>query len=104
MSESGKSRVEGGATSGRSDSPAVGLGPTAVVLGVFSVVGAWVPALAIVTLPLTIIGGALAAVLGAMGIHHARRGVGRLWTAIAGTALGVVGFYGSTALIWGVGA
>lgn len=103
MSESRVSGSGGGGGVGRSNSPGVGLGPTAVVLGVFSVVGAWVPALAIVTLPLTIIGGALAAVLGAMGIHHARRGVGRLWAAVAGTALGVVGFVGSTTLIWSIG-
>ncbi|MGP3944566.1 MULTISPECIES: hypothetical protein [Streptomyces] len=102
MSESSVSGSGGGGV-GRSDSPAVGLGPTAVVLGGFSVVGAWVPALAILTLPLAIIGGALAAVLGAMGIHHARRSVGRLWTAIAGAALGVVGFVGSTTLIWSMG-
>ncbi|WP_150112880.1 hypothetical protein [Streptomyces violaceusniger] len=57
----------------------------------------------LVTLPWTIIGGALAVVLGAMGIHHARRGVGRLWAAVAGTALGVGGFVGSTALIWSFG-
>ncbi|MCG0286890.1 hypothetical protein [Streptomyces sp. PSAA01] len=101
MSESSVSGSGGGV--GRSDSPGVGLGPTAVVLGVFSVAGAWVPALAMVTLPLAIIGGALGAVLGAMGIHHARRGVGRLWAAIAGTALGVVGFLGSTAVIWSIG-
>ncbi|MER8157392.1 hypothetical protein [Streptomyces sp. NPDC094472] len=58
----------------------------------------------LITLPWAIIGGALATVLGAMGIHHARRGVGRLWAAVAGTALGVAGFVGDTALIWSVGA
>ncbi|MCQ8191961.1 hypothetical protein [Streptomyces rugosispiralis] len=88
---------------GGSDSPAVALGPTALVLGVFSVVGAWVPALVLVTLPWTIIAGALAVVLGAMGVHHARRGVGRLWIAVAGTALGAVGFVGFTALLWSFG-
>ncbi|MGA6154381.1 hypothetical protein ACPEIC_13675 [Stenotrophomonas sp. NPDC087984] len=102
MSESSVSGSGGGV--GRSDSPAVGLGPTAVVLGVFSVIGAWVPGLVLITLPWAIIGGGLAVVLGAMGIHHARRGVGRLWAAVAGAALGVAGFVGDTALIWSVGA
>ncbi|MGW7690342.1 hypothetical protein ACWGMA_15930 [Streptomyces asiaticus] len=89
--------------SGQSDSPAVALGPTALVLGVFSVVGAWVPVLALVALPWTIIAGALAVALGAMGVHHARRGVGRLWIAVTGTGLGAVGFGGMTALLWSLG-
>lgn len=100
MSESSVSGSGGGV--GRSDSPAVALGPTAVVLGVFSV-GVWVPAVVFVTFPWTTIGGALAIVLGTMGIHHARRGVGRLWAAVAGTALGVAGFVGTTALLWSFG-
>ncbi|RSS38817.1 hypothetical protein EF902_29250 [Streptomyces sp. WAC05858] len=103
MSESSVSGSGGGATSGRRDSPAVALGPTAVVLGVLSAIGAWVPALVLITLPWAILGGALATVLGAMGIHHARRGVGRLCAAVTGTALGVLGFAGPTALLWGFG-
>ncbi|CDR07224.1 hypothetical protein [Streptomyces iranensis] len=89
--------------SGRSDSPAVALGPTALVLGVFSAVGTWVPALVLITFPWTIITGPLAIALGAMGVHHARRGAGRLWIAIVGTALGVIGFGGITALFWSFG-
>ncbi|MEU8876145.1 hypothetical protein AB0D24_34395 [Streptomyces javensis] len=88
---------------GRSESPAVALGPTALVLGVFSVVSAWVPPLVLFTLPWTIIAGALAVVLGAMGVHHARRGAGRLWIAVAGTGSGAVGFVGVTALLWSFG-
>ncbi|AGP55421.1 hypothetical protein [Streptomyces rapamycinicus] len=89
--------------SGQSDSPAVALGPIALVLGVFSVVGAWVPTLVLVALPWTVIAGALAIALGAMGVHHARRGVGRLWAAVVGTGLGVVGFGGVIALLWSFG-
>ncbi|MFC6065283.1 hypothetical protein [Streptomyces ochraceiscleroticus] len=82
------------------DTPAVALGPTALVLGAFSAIGAWVPPLVFVTLPWTIIAGALAVTLGATGIHHARRGAGRLWTALAGTALGAIGLIGTVTLIW----
>ncbi|MGW4075525.1 hypothetical protein ACWELB_18755 [Streptomyces asiaticus] len=91
---------------GRSESPAVALGPTALVLGVFSAVGAlgvFGSTLVLIALPWTIIGGALAVVLGAMGVHHARRGVGRLWVAVTGAALGAVGFFGTTALLWSFG-
>jgi hypothetical protein len=87
----------------RNDTPAVALGPTALVLGAFSAVGIWTPALTLYTLPWTIIAGGLAIALGAMGIHHARRGAGRLWTAIAGTALGGIGFAGVVALLWALG-
>ncbi|MFI0773979.1 hypothetical protein [Streptomyces sp. NPDC021212] len=94
------------ATARRTDTPAVALGPTAVVLGVFSVVGVLaivgvLPSLLLsFTLPLVPIAGGLAVALGVMGIHHARRGAGRLWTAIAGTALGGLGFGGVVALLF----
>ncbi|WP_039936742.1 hypothetical protein [Streptomyces himastatinicus] len=90
----------------RTDTPAVALGPTAVVLGVFSVVGVLaivglLPSLLLAfTLPLVPIAGGIAVVLGAMGIHHARRGAGRLWMAIAGTVLGGLGFVGVVALLF----
>ncbi|WP_413103014.1 hypothetical protein [Streptomyces sp. Inha503] len=89
--------------SGRSDSPAVALGPTALVLGLFAALGAWVPVLVLVTFPWTIIAGPLAVALGAMGVHHARRGAGRLWIAVVGTVLGVIGFGGVIALFWPFG-
>lgn len=83
----------------RTDTPAVALGPTALVLGACSVLGAWTPVVPFFILPLAVIAGGLAVALGAMGIHHARRGAGRLWTAIAGTALGGVGFASVVALL-----
>ncbi|QLH20431.1 hypothetical protein [Streptomyces sp. Rer75] len=89
----------------RTDTPAVALGPTALVLGVFSVVGVLAivdvlpPLLLSFTLPLVPIAGGLAVALGAMGIHHARRGAGRLWMCVAGTALGALGFVGVVALL-----
>ncbi|SCF68444.1 hypothetical protein GA0115260_101137 [Streptomyces sp. MnatMP-M27] len=105
MAESTVSRSVSGAGSaaGRSDSPGVALGPIALVLGLFSAVGAWVPAFVLVSLPWTVIAGGLAVALGSMGVHHARRGIGRLWVAVGGTALGVVGFAGTAALLWAVG-
>lgn len=54
-------------------------------------------------LPWVIIGGALAVTLGAMGIHHGRQGVGRRWTAVAGTALGAIGFAGPVYLTSALG-
>jgi len=92
------------AVSGRSDTPAVALGPTALVLGVFSAVGAWVPALVFATLPWAFMAGALAVTFGTWGIHHARHGSGRLWTAVAGTTLGAVGCAGTITLLWALGA
>ncbi|MFJ1543534.1 hypothetical protein [Streptomyces sp. NPDC088246] len=86
----------------RTDTPAVALGPTALVLGSISAVGVWVPALAM--FPWAVIAGALAVTLGAAGIHCARHGTGRLWTAIAGTTLGIIGFVGAITLIWAIGA
>lgn len=86
------------------DTPAVALGPTALVLGAFSAVGAWVPTLVLATLPWAVIAGGLAVTFGAMGIHHARLGAGRMWTAVAGTALGAIGFAGTATLLWALGA
>lgn len=83
-----------------SDSPAVALGPTALVLGTLSTVGAWVPWLVLLLLPVTLIAGGLAVTLGAAGIHYARLGVGRTWPAVLGTALGAAGFVGPFLLIW----
>jgi hypothetical protein len=90
--------------SDRSDTPAVALGPTALVLGAFSAVGAWVPALVFVTLPWAFIAGALAVTFGVWGIHYARQGTGRLWTAVAGTTLGAMGCSGTFTLLWALGA
>lgn len=89
---------------GRSDSPAGALGPTAFVLGVFSVAGAWVPVLVGVLWPWAVLAGALAVTFGAAGIHQAARGVGRLWTAVAGTVLGAAGFGAVIALLVEFGA
>ncbi|MFF7654806.1 hypothetical protein ACFZCY_34070 [Streptomyces sp. NPDC007983] len=86
-------------TVNRADTPAVALGPTALVLGVLSVAGFVPPLLSFFTLPLAPITGGLAVTLGAMGIHHARRGAGRLWMAVAGTALGGLGFVGVIVLL-----
>ncbi|WP_223864223.1 MULTISPECIES: hypothetical protein [unclassified Streptomyces] len=61
------------------------------------------PALVFVGFPWTALAGALAIALGSMGVHHARRGAGRLRIAIAGTALGAVGFVGIVALLWSFG-
>lgn len=88
----------------QSDTPAVALGPTALVLGVIAAIGTWVPALAFATLPWAIIAGALAVTFGVAGIHYAHNGTGRLWTAIAGTTLGAIGFVGAITLIWALSA
>ncbi|MER7401881.1 hypothetical protein ABT373_05185 [Streptomyces sp. NPDC000070] len=77
------------------DTPATALGPTALVLGVFSAVGTWA-----FLVPWTVIAGGLAITFGAMGMHYARRGTGRMWTATAGTVLGAVGFFGTATLFW----
>ncbi|AYN38405.1 hypothetical protein D9753_05090 [Streptomyces dangxiongensis] len=78
-------------TPGRADAPAVGLGPTALVLGTVAAAGVW-PTLTFALLPVMPIAGGLAVTFGLMGVHQARQGVGRLWTAVTGTALGAVGF------------
>lgn len=90
--------------SDRTDTPAVALGPTALVLGAFSAICAWVPALVLATLPWGFIAGVLAVTFGAAGIHYAVHGIGRLRTAIAGTTLGTVGLVGTITLIWAFSA
>ncbi|GAB2722560.1 hypothetical protein [Streptomyces bullii] len=79
----------------QTDTPATALGPTALVLGALSAVGTWA-----YLFPWTVIAGGLAVTLGALGIHHARHGVGHLWTAAAGTTLGAMGFFGTATLLW----
>ncbi|MFF6915780.1 hypothetical protein [Streptomyces sp. NPDC012466] len=79
------------------DSPATALGPTALVLGAFSAVGTWA-----FLFPWTVLAGALAVTFGAMGLHYARRGTGRLWPAAAGTALGAIGVVSTVTLLWAV--
>lgn len=37
------------------------------------------------------IAGGLAVTFGLMGVHHARRGPGRMWTAVPGAVLGTIG-------------
>ncbi|MER7898602.1 hypothetical protein ABTX62_21460 [Streptomyces sp. NPDC096046] len=79
---------------GEQDSPATALGPTALVLGVFSAGGTWA-----FLFPWTVLAGALAVTFGAMGLHYARRGTGRLWPAAAGTTLGAIGLIGTITLL-----
>lgn len=79
------------ATPRPADAPAAGLGPLALVLGAVSAAGVW-PALTLFLLPVVPITGGLAITFGLMGVHYARRGTGRLWTAVTGTVLGAVGF------------
>ncbi|MFI9050820.1 hypothetical protein [Streptomyces sp. NPDC053427] len=88
----------------RTDTPAVALGPTALVLGALSAAGAWAPALALVTFPWALIAGGLAVTFGAAGIHYARHGIGHLWAATAGTTLGALGLAGTLALFGAFGA
>ncbi|OIK25016.1 hypothetical protein [Streptomyces malaysiense] len=76
-------------TPSRNDSPATLLGPTALVLGAVSAVGIC-PLLML--FPLTELAGALALTFGLAGVHHARRGLGRMWPAATGTVLGAAGF------------
>ncbi|GLF99097.1 hypothetical protein [Streptomyces yaizuensis] len=91
--------MPGPTAAGSTDSPATLLGPTALALGAYSalsilgqpVIYELVPPLAFLT-PFAVIAGALAMVLGAAGILYARRGVGRMGVAVAGTLLGTIGF------------
>ncbi|MGW1893950.1 hypothetical protein ACWCP6_27400 [Streptomyces sp. NPDC002004] len=85
------------------DTPATALGPTALVLGALSAPGAWLPGLALAAFPWAIITGGLAVTLGMAGVHCARLGVGRMWTATAGTTLGLIGLAGTFTLIWPFG-
>ncbi|GAA4300793.1 hypothetical protein GCM10023086_16450 [Streptomyces venetus] len=87
--------MAGSTTSTATDSPATALGPTALVLGAFSAVGTWA-----FLIPWTVLAGALAITFGVMGMHYARKGTGRLWTAATGTALGAAGFLGTVMLLW----
>lgn len=80
------------------DAPAVALGPTALVLGVIAATGAW-PEAVLLMLPWSIIAGALALTFGVMGMHYARQGTGRMWTAVAGTTLGAIGLAGAITLV-----
>ncbi|MFF9087830.1 hypothetical protein ACF1BE_15665 [Streptomyces sp. NPDC014991] len=77
-------------TTGRADTPAGGLSPTALVLGTMAAAGVW-PTLTFGLLPVMVVAGGLAVTFGLAGVHHARRGVGQLWTAVTGTVLGTVG-------------
>ncbi|GHD12277.1 hypothetical protein GCM10010313_36320 [Streptomyces violarus] len=86
--------MAGTTASTATDTPATALGPTALVLGAFSAVGTWA-----FLIPWTVIAGALAMTFGAMGIHYARKGTSRLWTAATGTALGTAGFIGTITLL-----
>jgi hypothetical protein len=93
----GDQNMAGSPTPTETDTPATALGPTALVLGAFSAVGTWA-----FLFPWTVLAGALAITFGAMGMHHAHRGTGRMWTAAAGTTLGAVGFIGTVTLLWGM--
>ncbi|MFF8671258.1 hypothetical protein [Streptomyces sp. NPDC015242] len=87
--------MAGTTTTTASDSPATALGPTALVLGTLSAVGTWV-----FLIPWSVPAGALAVTFGAMGMHYARKGTGRMWTAATGTVLGAAGFLGTLILLW----
>ncbi|MFI8894759.1 hypothetical protein [Streptomyces paradoxus] len=81
--------------SSQKDSPATALGPTSLVLGTFSAAGTWA-----FLFPWTVLAGALAVTFGAMGLHYARGGTGRLWPAATGTTLGAIGLIGTVTLLW----
>ncbi|MFJ3442840.1 hypothetical protein ACIPM2_16915 [Streptomyces sp. NPDC086081] len=87
--------MAGTTTSGASDTPATALGPTALVLGALSALGTWA-----FLFPWSVLAGALAVTFGALGMHHARRGAGRMWTSVAGTVLGAAGLVGTVTLLW----
>ncbi|MEU1463042.1 hypothetical protein ABZ467_20590 [Streptomyces sp. NPDC005727] len=75
------------------DTPAVALGPTALVLGIIAAPGVW-PGLMFALMPWSWLAGALAVTFGLAGIHFARQGIGRMWPAAAGTVLGTLGVAG----------
>ncbi|MFJ5998186.1 hypothetical protein [Streptomyces sp. NPDC092370] len=87
--------MTGSAALNEADSPATALGPTALILGAFSAVTAWA-----FLIPFSLLAGALAVTFGAMGVHYARKGTGRLWSAAAGATLGTVGVIGTATLVW----
>ncbi|MEU6769980.1 hypothetical protein [Streptomyces sp. NPDC046759] len=72
------------------DSPATALGPLALVLGAVAAVSAW-PTLTFLLFPWSLLAGGFAVTFGAMAVHYAAHGIGRLWTAVAATVLGAVG-------------
>ena len=80
------------------DSPAVALGPTSLAFGVIGALTSFVFS------PFALIAGGLAVTFGAAGMHYARQGVGRMWTAALGTVLGTVGLLGIAALLGTFGA
>ncbi|WP_445281038.1 hypothetical protein [Streptomyces sp. DSM 118148] len=73
--------------------PAVALSPTALVLGVVAAPGVW-PGLMFTVMPWSWLTGGLAVTFGLAGVRHARRGIGRMWPAVAGTILGALGLAG----------
>ncbi|MFF4036677.1 hypothetical protein [Streptomyces sp. NPDC001816] len=75
---------------GHRDAPAVALGPTSLVFGVVAAIGAW-PYLMLAVMPWSFMAAPLALTFGLAGIHYARKGIGRMWTAVAGTTLGATG-------------
>ncbi|MGW3360094.1 hypothetical protein ACWDFL_32600 [Streptomyces bungoensis] len=85
-------------TSDPDGTPAVALGPTALAFGIIAAPGAW-PGLVFALLPWSWIAGGLAVTFGLAGIHHARRGTGRMWPAVAGTFLGFLGLAGFFVLL-----
>ncbi|MFJ8636255.1 hypothetical protein [Streptomyces sp. NPDC093568] len=85
------------ATAAHTDSPATALGPVALVLGLISTLGAFV------LFPIAWIAAGLAVTFGATGMHYARQGIGRMWTAALGTALGLAGLFGGVALLGALG-
>lgn len=80
------------------DSPAVALGPTALVFGAIAVLASFVFS------PFALIAGGLAVTFGAAGMHYARQGTGRMWPATLGTTLGTVGLLGIATLLGAFGA
>ncbi|MFF5016235.1 hypothetical protein [Streptomyces sp. NPDC001165] len=83
---------------GHRDAPAVALGPTSLVFGVVAAIGAW-PSLMLAVMPWSFMAAPLALIFGLAGIHYARKGIGRMGTAVAGTTLGAVGMAGVLTLI-----
>ncbi|MFF7352226.1 MULTISPECIES: hypothetical protein [Streptomyces] len=72
------------------DAPAAALGPLALALGLVAGASTW-PTLTFMLLPWSLLAGGLAVTFGAMGAHYAGRGIGRLWTSVAGIVLGAIG-------------
>ncbi|MGV4989091.1 hypothetical protein ACWC0C_06795 [Streptomyces sp. NPDC001709] len=73
-----------------SDSPAVALGPLALFFGIVAATSAW-PTLTFFLFPWSLLAGGFAVTFGAMAVHYAACGIGRLWTAVTATVLGAVG-------------